>query len=288
MPLKKSNWICTVLIGSASALVLGSTLPSCSPSCEELANCGPHTPSTAGSSGTSGDGGEAGSPDPGTGGTQSQAGTSGEGGGSGGAGGSGDAGGSGGGASGTAGDGGAAGAGGSGTGPCDRAQSPHDEACLVSDDFAVFVSAVGSDANAGTQDAPVASLTKAVELAAGTKLVLVCTDTYDEHVNIMRGAQVFGGFSCADWSPDAAKPLFKPSTAGPALKIDTVTETVLLDSLDFEVGDAVAAGETALTTIINESPAVTLRALSLKAGKGKTGANGTLTTFTFPNASELD
>jgi len=158
----------------------------------------------------------------------------------------------------------------------------------VADPYAIFVSPEGSDDNVGTQLAPLATLTKAVEVAGGDKLVLVCSASYDEHVSITAGARIYGGFKCADWSSDTGRPVFKPATAGPALKVDTVTEEVLIDGLSFEVGDAVAAGETALASLVNASPKVTLRSVSLTAGKGKAGANGTLTNFVFPNASTLN
>jgi hypothetical protein len=194
---------------------------------------------------------------------------------------------SGGSSSGTSGSSGNAGGGGAGGGSCDTTKTPTEESCLVSDDYAVFVSPDGDDDNAGSQAAPLASLSKAAEIA-GDKFVLVCSATYDEHVSIAAGVRIYGGFKCTDWSSDAEKPLFKPTTNGPALKVDTVADEVLIDNVAFEVGDAATAGETALTAIVNASPKVTLHAVSLKAGKGKTGANGALTEFAFPDAATLN
>jgi len=180
------------------------------------------------------------------------------------------------------------GGGGAGGVVCDTTKSPSEESCVVSDEFAVFVSPTGKDDNNGTQGAPLATLTKAVEVAAGEKIVLVCDATYDEHVSIAAGARIYGGFKCTDWSAEAAKPLFKPTTAGTALKIDTVPDDVVIESVGFEVGDAMGAGATALAAIVNASPKVTLRAVSLKAGKGNAGANGSLPNFDFPNATTLN
>ena len=185
---------------------------------------------------------------------------------------------------GTTGNGGEAGGGGG----CDITKSPADETCLVSDEFAVFVSPDGDDGNDGSQNAPFATLTKAVEAAAGTELVLVCSATYDEHVSITTGARVYGGFTCADWSADTGKPLFKPTTAGTALSIEAVANDLLIEGVSFEVGDAVAAGATAMTAIVNASPKVTLRAVSLTSGEGMAGANGALASFTFASASSLN
>jgi hypothetical protein len=236
-------------------------------------DCETHRSCSGGSSisGSSGDAGEG------------NAGTSGTSGGKGGAGSSGGTSGIG--ASGT---GGGAEGGLGGNGNCDPTKNPTEESCLVADGFAVFVAPDGHDEGDGSQASPLATLTKAVEVAAGDRLVLVCSGTYDEHVVVDAGVRVYGGFKCADWTADSAKPLFKPTTAGPALKIDAVDDEVLVEGLAFEVGDAVAAGATALTALVNDSPLVTLRAVSLKAGKGKGGANGTMTPFTFPERTDLD
>ena len=187
--------------------------------------------------------------------------------------------------------GGAGGEGGAGgmSGDCDTTKSPTEEACLVADEYAVFVSPDGDDdKNDGSQGSPLASLTKAVEIAEGTKLVLVCDATYDEHVVVGAAAHVYGGFRCTDWAAEIGKPLFKPTTAGPALKIDSVDDEVLIQAVSFEVGDPLGAGETALAAIVNASPKVTLRGVSLKAGKGKAGTHGSLTPFNAPDASTLN
>jgi hypothetical protein len=180
-----------------------------------------------------------------------------------------------------------AGAAGSTQRECDTTQIPRDESCLVSEDFAVFVSPDGDDDSLGTREAPLASLTKAAEVAAGDKVVLVCSGTYDERVTITSGARVFGGFDCADWSDDPEAPLFVATDPGAALTVDSVDAEVLIDRVSFEVGDAIEPGETALAAIVNASPRVTLSGVSLKAGSGRAGANGKLDPFSFPSAATL-
>jgi hypothetical protein len=158
----------------------------------------------------------------------------------------------------------------------------------VSDGYAVFVAPTGKDNAVGTKGAPVATLSKGIELAGSSKFVIVCDATYDEHVTVTAGARVFGSFKCSDWSSEVGTPLFKPTSAGPALTIDTVSDPVAINGVNFEVGDATTSGETALTAIVNASPLVTLNDVSLKAGKGKAGATGTLTAFAYPDASTLN
>jgi hypothetical protein len=253
-------------VGVAASAVVG-----CHASCSESDSCGTYVPPDGGASGVGGASGAGNH-----GGSSGDAGTT-NGGSSGTAGGAGAM-------NGGAGEGGEAGGGGT---PCDTTKNPTTEACLVGDDYSVFVAPTGKDNAAGTKGAPVATLSKAIELAAGGKFVVVCDATYDEHVAVTAGAQIYGGFKCTNWSSETGAPLFKPTTAGPALKIDTVADDVTINGVSFEVGDATGSGETALTAIVNASPNVTFESVSLKAGKGKAGSAGTLTAFTYPDASTL-
>ncbi len=189
---------------------------------------------------------------------------------------------------GTAGSGGEAGDGGP---ECDATATPDSAPCLVSDDYAIFVAPAGNDDDAGTMAEPLATLTKAVEVAAGTKIVIVCNGEFDEEVLIGAGARVYGGFDCSDWQRAAdVAPLFQPSGAGPALKIDGVEDPVVIEGVDFAVGDALGDGATALAAVVNESAAVTLRGVTLTAGAGTAGLFGTNPGFQFAgiNLSGID
>ena len=252
----------------SATFVLLSALVACSAVWGEQIDECPY----AGKCETGGAGGSGGSP---SGGSSGQGGTSS---GSGGTGGDG----------GIAGTSGSAGEAGGGGGDCDETKSPLEETCLVSSEYAIFVAPSGDDGAAGSKAAPVATLTKAVELAADDKIVIVCNAEYDEHVEIKKGARVYGGFSCSDWSTDADSPLFKPSSAGAALKIDEIDVEVVIENVAFEVPDAMGAGASAVSAIVNASPNVTLRSVSLKAGKGLAGDDGTLMEFTYSPASELN
>ena len=256
-------WILGAL-GTASSAVV-----SCHAPCSDTDSCGTYIPPSGGGN-EAGSAGNAGT-------ASSSAGTSGKGGASGGNAGSLGAGAAGESEAGTAG----------GDTPCDTSQSPALQACLVDNEHAIFVAPTGKDSAPGTKNAPLASLSKAVEIA-GSKLILVCDDTYDEHVAIAAPARIYGGFKCSNWSSEDGAPLFKPSSAGPALKIDSVSDTLTLTSIDFEVGDATENGQTALTAIVNASPSVTFDTVSFKAGKGKAGDSGSLTEFQFPDPNSLN
>jgi hypothetical protein len=187
---------------------------------------------------------------------------------------------------------GAAGSGAGGSGSCDPTRNPSEEPCLVSDEHAVFVAPDGNDDGPGALAAPLATLSKAVEVAAGDKIVIVCNAEYDEHVIVSARVRAYGGFGCpatsGAWEVEVGAPLFMPSDPGPALTIDGVTEEVTIEGIDFEVPDAVGPGGTALTALINASSNVRLVGVTLIAGAGQNGANGTLEEFEYAVQSTLN
>ena len=263
---------------TGGAVAAASAFSGCSggfDSCKADKNCGPYDGGAAGTAGAAGSAGRGGS-----GGSAGQSGAGGQGGSGSGEGGM----------SGFAGEAGAAGAAGGGVEPCDTTKTPTEEACLVSDAYAVFVAPNGKDIAAGTMAAPFATLSNAITMAGGAKFVIVCDETYDEHVVVSEGAVVYGGFSCTggQWATEPGAPLFKPSDAGPALKIDGVSKSVAIETVNFEVPDAKVAGGSALTALVNASPSVTLRNVRLTAGAGMNGADGTLELFSYVAQASLN
>ena len=177
-----------------------------------------------------------------------------------------------------AGVGGSSGSGGDG-GSCDTTKSPSTEACLINDNFGVFVSTAGSDSAAGTQNAPVATIKKGIELAATAgKKVYVCTDgttPYKEQVVVgasFDGLSIHGGFDCANWSYGTVKAKVEgPATAW---KVESVPTRVAIE--DFEVTSADAEkNESSFGMIVANSDGVELVRMNVTAGKGGDGDNGT-------------
>jgi hypothetical protein len=250
------------LLWFAFAAINSAALAGCggSDSCEDTYSCG----SPGGTSGTGG-------------------GTTG---GSGGTGGTGNTGGTG----GIGATGGASGTGGGGGdgGPCDTTKSPAQEACLVDDQYAVFVNGTVATTGTGTKASPYKTIGEAITAASG-KLILVCDTNYDEQVKISAGVKLFGGFSCTDWSYETGKrAIVKPSAKGSALAIDGVSAPVLIEDMEFASADGAAAGESSVAATINGSSAVNLNRVKLAAGKGVAGANGVLVPFTYPAQASLN
>ena len=277
----------TLIFCFTSATALACVSSACSSStddCHKLSNCPP-------SGGSSGSGGDAGTS--GTSGTSGSSGASG-GAGHGGASGSGGSGASAGngnaGSSGMAGD---AGAGGDVIPPCDATKSPSVEACVVSNDYAIFVAPTGKDTAVGTTTAPVKTIAKAVELAGATKIVIACDGAYDEQVKLTSGAKLYGGFSCPGsvmpWTYEAGKKAtVAPSARGLALSIASSASSVVIEDFEFDAQDGVDPGESSVAAFVNASSNVAVTRVKLVAGKGVDGANGSLSPVTFPAQTTLN
>ncbi len=192
-----------------------------------------------------------------------------------------------GGAGGTSGAGGAGGVAGGDGGTCDTTKSPSEAACLVDDQYAVFVNGTAATSGSGTRSSPFKTIGEALSAASG-KLILVCVTTYDEQVKVTGAASLHGGFSCNDWSYEAGKrAVIKPSAKGFALEIDSVTTKVLVDDLDFAAANASAPGESSIAAVVRGSADVQMRRVKLAGGKGMAGANGTLAPHGFPTQASL-
>ncbi len=259
-----------------STIALSSTIATfgCAsdPTCDELSNC-----TSSGTSGTSG------------GGTSGRGGHSGTSGASS-SGASGETSGGGGSAEGGTADGGAAGA---EDKPCDLSKPPGEEACLVSNEYAVFVAPSGKDSAPGTQAAPLKTIAKALELAhAASKKVIACNGTYDEQLKLSTSTNLFGGFTCPSdpnpWAYDSGKKaIVAPSARGLALSVATGAAAVVIADFEFDAKDGVDPGESSVAAFINASTNVSLIRLKLAAGKGVDGANGLLSPVAFPLAFAL-
>ncbi|MEO7038071.1 MAG: hypothetical protein ABI548_29150 [Polyangiaceae bacterium] len=274
----------TFIFCFTSATALACVSSACSSStddCHKLSNCPP-------SGGSSGSGGDAG-----TGAASGSSGSSGvSGGGHGGASGSGgaSAGNGNAGSSGMAGD---AGAGGDVIPPCDATKSPSVEACVVSNDYAIFVAPTGKDTAVGTTTAPVKTIAKALQLAGNAKIVIACDGAYDEQVKLTSGAKLYGGFSCpgtaTPWSYETGKKAtVAPSARGLALSIASTTSSVVIEDFEFDAQAGVDPGESSVAGFVNTSTSVALTRVKLVAGKGVDGTNGSLAQIIPPDPATLD
>ena len=91
----------------------------------------------------------------------------------------------------------AARAGGSGGGQGCTAGAPPSEGGCLDEASGVFVRRDGDDAAPGTREQPVATIGRAIEIAAEAGLaVFACDEVFDEHLVVPAGGRLYGGLDC--------------------------------------------------------------------------------------------
>ncbi|MDB4946157.1 MAG: Glycine-rich cell wall structural protein precursor [Labilithrix sp.] len=157
---------------------------------------------------------------------------------------------------------------------CDAAAEPKDAPKCVVNDFGVFVDANGNDANAGTKESPVKTITAALGKLAGKTRVYVCEGTYAEHVKLTTAVSVYGGFACGGWDYTGAKPKVAPTDVGYALEVADVASALTIVDMSFVAADAVAKGDSSVAAFAHGAGALTINRSELKAGLAQGGADG--------------
>lgn len=173
------------------------------------------------------------------------------------------------------------GAGGALDRPCDPSLSPVEEPCLVSDAYAVFArSNESSSAGEGSLGNPFGSLESAIRAAEEQQkwLVIACIGTFRKPLEVTRPSgptlRIFGGFECSSGKASyVGTPTTIETTRGPGLHLSDAHD-LELSELEFRARDAKEASESSIAGIVENSTNVTLRRVTLFAGKGMDGAHG--------------
>ena len=161
---------------------------------------------------------------------------------------------------------------------CDPSKDPKDSIACVDDSIGIFVSASGSDSNAGTKSSPLKTIGAAVgKLTSQHNRVYVCDGTYAETVKLTGPANIFGGFACADWSYAGTLPKVGPATSGYALDVESVSGAVVVEDLELDAPSGQAPGESSIAVFVTQSTNVLLRRVTAKSGDGAPGADAVAT-----------
>ncbi|APR75130.1 Endoglucanase [Minicystis rosea] len=154
---------------------------------------------------------------------------------------------------------------------------PSENVDAVPDSCGTFVSSSkGSDTSGkGTQDAPYATLTKALTMAKN-KPVYACGELFDkETVAIVQSVILYGALDCTNgWvHAPTKKTRLAPSSEGVALTISKPTTKV--DVIDFAITSANATqlGESSIAVVVAQATASFTRC-DLTAGDGAAGSAG--------------
>lgn len=170
---------------------------------------------------------------------------------------------------------------------CDPAVDPKDSAPCVSNEFGLFVSPTGDDANAGTKEAPFATLHTALAVLAqgGKRRIYVCSGSGQKFVDSLTiddragGLGLYGGFSCGDWSYAGGRAMLAPSTPGAIpITIGGVTTAVTIEDFDVRAPAGAPPGGSSIAMLVHDTIGVKLARVALTAGAGAHGADGTTLT----------
>ena len=155
---------------------------------------------------------------------------------------------------------------------CDTSAEPKVSPNCVVDSYGVFVDGnAGADTNAGTKAAPLRTISAALGKTEGKPRIYVCASTYPEHVKLSSTTSIYGGFKCADWSYTGDKTSVAPSDVGYALEAVQVSGVLEIADLAFTAVDGIDSATSSVAAFIHGSPSLTLRRVTLTAGKGFKG-----------------
>lgn len=190
--------------------------------------------------------------------------------------------------SGNAGEGGEAGA---AAAACADPDSPTARCVLDVGAAGIYVAPSGSDDNDGTQSAPVASITHALELAGAYPVpIFVCAGTYQEHVEVTtNGTSLHGAYTCdnATWTYDpTVVSRIAPTSKDEALRVKDVTGLTVMD-MELASANATDAGASSVAVFVSGAQAVTFVRDHIVAGDGVKGDDGVLEPYTYPDSSSL-
>jgi len=143
----------------------------------------------------------------------------------------------------------------------------------------IYVAKSGDDMNDGSMGAPVASLAKAVELAAAAaKPVYACAEEFAEAVSVPAGVSIYGGLDCASGSwkyvGDTTKTVIAPAADMVPLTLLGGAGITNVSDVEARALDATLPGGSSIAAIADGSQATLVR-VRLVAGTGRDGDNGT-------------
>ncbi|HEX2800655.1 MAG TPA: hypothetical protein VHN73_01180 [Phenylobacterium sp.] len=151
----------------------------------------------------------------------------------------------------------------------------------MSDEFAVFVSPLGTDAGSGAKTDPLLSIASAITAAAAQqKVVIACSTDKAVFTTALAlsgdvTARVYGGFDCATWVHGDARTLIAPDQRGPALTLEGVSGALVFEDLEFRSLDALdGEGESSIAAVVSKSDGVAFSRVLFAAGKGGAGRDG--------------
>ncbi|MGH7286301.1 MAG: DUF1565 domain-containing protein, partial [Polyangiaceae bacterium] len=160
---------------------------------------------------------------------------------------------------------------------CDANADPKDSPPCVDNSIGVFVSPSGDDSAAGTKEAPLLTIAKALTKADSQhNRIYLCTGTYAETVRLTGPVSIYGGYSCSDWSyagtAGGTAPKIAPTSPGYALDVESVGTSVTIEDVELDAKSGKNPGDSSIAVlVVNSSGPVTFRRAMIVAGDGSAG-----------------
>ena len=165
---------------------------------------------------------------------------------------------------------------------CDGTKPPHDDPCVIDEQFGVFVSPAGADGNPGTRARPLYTLGEAMDAAhaSGKKRVYACAGTFAEQLIIgaaRDGVAVYGGLDCTRWNYGPQNRVtVAPTQPGYVLNVEGLFQGATFEDLAFVAQSASGAnaGESSIAVFVSGSQNIAFHRVSMIAGNAVDGASG--------------
>ena len=143
----------------------------------------------------------------------------------------------------------------------------------------------GDDANAGTMDAPLASIQTAITAAFSSpqkKSVLISTGSYSGYISLANGVKVYGGYNKAlDWDRNDGFTVtvsVTSSESGTGRRVGvyahSITVASILDKIRIEIGDNTSTDGTNYGIRFENADALEVKGVTIVMGKGGSGSPG--------------
>jgi hypothetical protein len=129
----------------------------------------------------------------------------------------------------------------------------------------------GSDANAGTREAPFATIDAGIQRAASGQEIRVAGGSYPQAITLRSGLRIMGGYDGSNWQrTDAATFVGAGSVAVSGSNVSDV----VLDGLIIQSADVSDAGVSSVALRLENSTGITIRSSRLLSGQGGNGTAG--------------
>jgi Tol biopolymer transport system component len=142
---------------------------------------------------------------------------------------------------------------------------------------AVFVAPLGSDSAPGTRTEPMATVSAALVVAAGSnKDVYVAAGTFTETSTLVLedGVSIYGGYDPLDWSRSDTNTTRLEVAEATAVSATGLTSSTVLERLEVVGANAATPGGSAYGLFATTSAALVVRRCELSAGAGSAGGAG--------------